>query len=150
LKRDVDRLVESLGHRALQVRVFKLCRSVKDYGVFEELDGTKLVAGLDHPMIVYVELEHFMSVLTADQDYQVRLAEEIELFTESDGISVWRKDRLETVDESRNPRRDFFLASVVRLPASLGVGRYRLKVRVMDMNNQSVDEAIVPIQIGVN
>ena len=60
---------------------------------------------------------------------------------------MWKQPATQIVDESRNKRRDFFVVQLIRLPARLGVGKYRLKVRINDLHGGSIDETTLPIQL---
>jgi hypothetical protein len=149
---DTDALVTDLermlAEHPVAIRGAQLCKRVSGYGVYEPFDSTTFLAGAEHPMIVYVELDHFRSV--PDQNtggFQVRLTQELELFNESDGLAVWRQPAVEILDRSRNRRRDFFVVQLVKLPARLSVGKYVLKVRINDQNGGSVDESSVPLQV---
>lgn len=141
-----DQLSHFLGSQPLTIRQAKLCLSVKGFGVYDELPSPSLQAGRDHRLVVYVELDHFETTPTSGL-FQVKLSQETEVYTEADGLCVWRLPKAEFVDESRNRRRDFFTTQLVRLPPNLGVGRYRLKVRLTDRANNSRDEALIPFQI---
>lgn len=142
----VDQLSHLLGPQPLTIRQAKLCLSVKGFGVYDELPSPSLQAGREHRLVVYVELDHFEAAPTSGL-FQVKLSQETEVYTEADGLCVWRLPKAEFVDESRNRRRDFFTTQLVRLPPNLGVGRYRLKVRLTDLANNSCDEVSIPFQV---
>jgi hypothetical protein len=142
-----DQLNQILGEPALHMKNVRLCRRVSGYGVYETFDSTTFLAGREQPVIVYAELENFHSTLDASNQFQVKLTQEIVLYNESDGLAVWKQPAAQIVDQSRNRRRDFFVVQLIRLPARLTVGKYRLKVRVNDLGGGSIDEATVPIQV---
>ena len=77
----------------------------------------------------------------------MQLTQEVTIFTEHDGLIAWRQAAAEIVDESRNQRRDFFVVQLVKLPARLTVGKYLLKVRIRDVNGQTLDEQTLPLQL---
>lgn len=131
----------------LKIRTLRLCRRVRGFGAYEPLETSSLLAGSDHPMIVYVELEDFRSVPLGADRYQVKLAQEVSLYSEADGLAVWRQPPAEIVDESRNARRDFFVVQQIQLPARLTVGKYLLKVRVTDLHARTLDEEACPLQV---
>lgn len=140
---ELDALFE---HTPLRIRSVRLCQRVRGFGNYDEVDAAKLLAGREHRMIVYVELDNYRSVDHAD-GYEVKLAQELELFNESDGLAVWRQEPVQIVDHCRNIRRDFFVVQLIKLPARLSVGKYRLKVRVTDQHGGSVDETTMPIAV---
>lgn len=131
----------------VQLARLELCQSVSGYGVYEPLEDGTLLAGREHPVVVYVEVDRFRATRIADDRHEVRLSQHIQLYNETGTLVVWEQPEATIVDRSRNRRRDFFLVQLVRLPARLGVGRYTLKVRVKDLADDSVDEAARPIQI---
>ncbi|MCX5660851.1 MAG: hypothetical protein NTW19_14190 [Planctomycetota bacterium] len=69
------------------------------------------------------------------------------VYSEADGLAVWRQSPVEVKDQSFNRRKDFFVVQIVRLPARLSVGKYRLKIRVTDQADASIDESSVPLQV---
>lgn len=142
-----QRLDELLGQQPIDIRRVALCRRVMGYGVYEPFDSNTFLAGRDQKMILYAELDQYRSVLTADDEYEVKLQQEVVLYNEADGLAVWRQEPVQIVDRSRNRRRDFFVVQLIHLPARLGVGKYRLKLRVTDLHGGSIDETTTPIQI---
>ncbi len=149
LERDalVSRLDGLFAEEPIRIERLALCRRVESFGVYEPLDVSAFLAHQRNPMIVYVELDHFRSVPVSDDEYEVRLQQEIVLFNEADGLAVWRDDPVEIVDRSRNRRRDFFVRDLITLPARLGVGKYRLKVRISDVHAGTIDEKTMPIRL---
>ncbi|MEX2671509.1 MAG: hypothetical protein WD294_05295 [Phycisphaeraceae bacterium] len=142
-----EELLEQLQpERNLSIRKAELCTRVNGYGIYEPFQSTTFVAGQQRPAIVYVELDDFQTERNGDGKHVVQLRQEIVLYNASDGLAVWRVDPTDIVDESRNRRRDFFLVQVVKLPASLNVGRYLLKVTITDEIGEAVDEATIPIE----
>lgn len=142
-----EELAEQLrAERHLSIRTAELCTRVDGYGVYEAFNSTTFVAGRERPAIVYIELDDFEAERTAEGGHEVRLRQEIVLYNASDGLAVWRVRPTDIVDESRNRRRDFFLVQVVKLPASLNVGKYLLKVTITDEVGEAVDEATIPIE----
>ena len=132
-----------------KVKTVKLCKQVKGYGVYDEFETYKFRAGVEQPMIVYVELENFKPVRGQDGKYRVRLTEDIMLYHDSIGARdpVWRTKPIAIQDESRNRRRDFFCIYIARLSPFLAIGKYNLKVSVTDEASLMIGEFTVPIQI---
>ncbi|MCC6581336.1 MAG: hypothetical protein IT440_12945 [Phycisphaeraceae bacterium] len=144
-----DQLERIFGQQPIGIRKIALCRSVSGFGSYDPFESESFVAGRELPMVVYVELENFAIVDDGNQ-FRVRLAQEVELYTEADGLRVWSQPQEQISDSSRNRRHDFFTVQLIRLPARLGVGRYRLKIRVTDMASNSFDERTIPISIIAN
>lgn len=142
-----DQLTAILGQAALHMSNIQLCRKVSGFGVYDTFESTTFLAGREQPMIVYAELENFRSTQDSRGQFQVKLTQEIVLYNEADGLAVWKQPVAQIVDRSRNKRRDFFVVQLIRLPARLGVGKYRLKIRVNDVAGGSIDESSVQVQI---
>ena len=141
-----DRIDDLFGDKALVIRQVKLCRRVDGYGVYEPFAGTKFVAKRDRRMVVYLELDNFKTVSTADEGYEVRLTQEIALYNDADGLEVWRLKQETIRDVSRNRRRDFYTVKMIQMPQWLGVGSYRLKVRMTDLNAGTQAESALALQ----
>jgi hypothetical protein len=131
----------------LSIPVAALCSDVKLFGVYEPLEPARFTAGgKDNKAILYFEVANFSSQLNAEKKYETRLKQEAVLYAEA-GLAVWR-DKVDTVvDKSRNRRHDFFIADIVKLPETLPMGRYLLKVTVTDLHVNRVAEATVPVEI---
>lgn len=144
-RKTVDTAVaEAFGRQPVSIAHAELCRSVAGYGVYEPLnegsEADRFLAGQGNRAILYVEVEDFVPKKLDDSQREVRLSQELILYKEHDGLAVWHDGPTEVVDVSRNHRRDFFLVHMVDLPARLGPGRYRLKIRVTDPHGDTVDE----------
>jgi len=132
----------------LSIPTVALCSQVKTFGVYDPIEA-KFPVDHEHPVILYCEIENFSS--TSDPKdpnhlYHTRLSQEVVLYTEQ-GQPVW-SDKTATVDDaSRRQRQDFFLAWLIHLPQSLGIGQYILKVTVTDQQSNRVAEATLPISI---
>ncbi|QDU71746.1 hypothetical protein [Mucisphaera calidilacus] len=147
---DLDLLASDLrGVEDLPVRIRRmaLCRSVTGYGVYSPLSSRKLLAGREHPMIVYLELEGVKPEVDEDGFYTARLVEDIRLYERRGGTLVWRQEPIEVVDRSRNRRRDFFVVQMVRLPSNLTVGEYKLKARVKDTVGGTIAEEMIELTV---
>lgn len=145
-KKIMDRVSSLFDPNPIRITTAEICRRVRGFGVYEPFESRVFLAGREQSVIVYTELEHFQVVPTDGGLSEVKLAQEVVLYNEADGLVVWQQPRVEVVDQSRNRRRDFFVVQMVRLPARLGVGKYVMKVRVRDLHGDSLDEVTVPIQ----
>jgi hypothetical protein len=67
------------------------------------------------------------------------------LYTES-GLPVWQDKTEQSPDFARRRRHDFFVVKKTRLPANITIGRYLLKVTVVDQQANRVAEATIPVQ----
>ncbi|WP_428386294.1 hypothetical protein [Mucisphaera sp.] len=130
----------------VSIQKIELCTSVSGYGVYDTLDSRRLLAGREHPMIVYLELEGFQTEIS-DGWHHTRITQEVRLYERRDGLMVWRQEPVEVVDRSKNRRRDFFMVQLIRLPSNLGVGEYRLKARVKDNIGQTISEDMIDLTV---
>ena len=149
-RKTVDTAVaEAFGRQPVSIAHAELCRSVAGYGVYEPLnegeEADRFLSGQSNRAILYVEVEDFEALKLDDHQREVRLRQELILYKEQDGLAVWQDGPTEVTDVSRNYRRDFFLVHMIDLPARVGPGRYRLKVRVTDPHGDTVDETTLRI-----
>ena len=138
-----DRLREQSD---LSVPTAVLCSKVDGFGRYDPIDPPVFRGPAEHPVVLYCEVDHFTSKLAAGGQWAVKLTWDTALYDEA-GRKVWTGKATEVDDESRNRRRDFFAAKVLRLPGSLGAGRYLLKVSIVDRQAERVAERSVPLQI---
>lgn len=132
-----------------------LCSRVEAFGRYTELGRDGFVAGRPIPMIIYTEAAHFdrapvfgsVGGSSADEVWEVKLGQEVQLYHESDGLLAWRRPEQVTVFRSKSHLNDFFLVDQIELPRTLTVGAYRLKIVLRDLHDQSIDERIIPIRV---
>jgi hypothetical protein len=135
----------------LTIPTLALCTDVKGFGVYEPIEA-RFEAGQEHRVIVYCEVENFVSLLDEQKRWQTKLTQEVVLYTDQGGLEVW-KDKTASrpiIDYSRNRRHDFFIVKMIRLPANLTIGQYLLKVSVVDQQGKPtprVAENTTPIHI---
>ncbi len=107
------------------------CRSVTNYGIYEEMPRDSFVTGQRVQTIVYSEIDNLSSEVGADGMHRTVLGTHLEVLTVN-GETVWQDEQPEIVDRCKRKRRDFFVAQRVTLPATLPAGDYILKVFVED------------------
>lgn len=130
----------------LHLPTVQLCTRVDGFGVYEPIDPARFVAGKEAQAVLYTEVANFASQLNDKGRHETKLTHEAVLYTET-GLPVC-EEKLQTItDLSRNRRTDFFVVRVIKLPASLTIGRYLLKVTVTDLQASRVAEATVPVTI---
>jgi hypothetical protein len=131
----------------LTIPTVALCKSVEGFAKYDPIDPARFAAGAEHKAIVYCEVANFMSNLNDKHQWETRLRQELVLYMES-GVPVWN-DRTDTiVDTARNRRHDFFINKRIVIPGNLAVGRYLLKVSIIDEQANRVAEQTVPIVIA--
>ena len=136
----------------LTLPTLALCRSATQFGVYDAFEPARFTAGRETPVIIYCEVDHFRSSLApADNRWETRLSYEAVLYRDGEHpIAVTNKKPTNIIDRCRNKRRDFFLADRLTIPADLPVGKYLLKVTVIDQSANHVAEKSVPLLIAPN
>ena len=130
----------------LAIPTIALCNRVDRFGVYEAIEPARFPAATAREVIVYCEVDNFASQLNDKKVWETKLSEEIVLYTEN-GMPVM-VDKTNTVqDVSRARRHDFFLARKITLPRTLVIGRYLLKVSIVDQQASRVAEATVPLVV---
>ncbi len=146
----VDDLRLELADRADPIiSTIALCRKVVTFGVFEELDADRFVAGRSVAAIVYSSIRNLRSEQTSDGRYQARLATRLEVLTAA-GQPVWQHEEPEIVDTCRERRTDFFVAQRIVLPPTLVAGDYVLKVMVEDKLAERTNEGLHRFSIAAS
>jgi hypothetical protein len=132
----------------LTIPTLALCSEVRGFGNYTPFDGDPphFSAGMDHPMILYCEVKNFSSQLNDAKMWQTELDQDAVLYTEG-GMSVWSDKTQAVNDSARNRRQDFFIVQRMRLPATLPIGRYLLKVTIQDKQSHHVAESTQPLLI---
>lgn len=131
----------------LRIPAVELCTRVQTFGVYDVMPDEALVANRANRAIVYIEIDNFLSEKTTAGQYRTTLSGELEVLT-SAGQAIWQHQEPSIVDMSRQRRRDFFLAQMITLPASLGPGEYVLKVSIQDELSGKSTQAIHNFAIG--
>ena len=135
----------------LSLPTVALCRSVAQFGVYETFEGARFTAGRETPVIIYCEVDNFVSRLASDSRWETKLTYEAVLYNDSDhAMPLITKKPTAIIDRCRNRRRDFFLADRMTIPDSLPVGKYLLKVTVIDQHANRVAEKSIPLMVAPN
>jgi len=152
LNRKIQPLVEmaerlrSQGQLAIPTVAF--CTQVDSFGVYRPMASSRFSAGRENDLIVYQEAANFTSVQGNDTIWRTRLKQEMVLYTDT-GLAVWpdKSNSATFLDQSRHRRHDFFISRMIRLPSSLAVGKYVLKIILTDEESNRVVEASEPLEI---
>jgi hypothetical protein len=100
----------------LIIPTLSLCTRVEGFGVYEPVEPARFQA-----------------------------MKEVVLYTET-GLPVWQ-DKTENIpDLARNRRHDFFVVKKTKFPGNITIGRYLLKVTIVDQQASRVAEATIPVQ----
>ncbi|MCO5062162.1 MAG: hypothetical protein M9963_09260 [Kiritimatiellae bacterium] len=137
------------AQRKVVVSQLALSPKVSGFGAYDIFPKNEFRLDEMPRILVYTELDHFKSVQEADGQYAVKLVQELSLYKAGgrDRNPVWTEQPVQVVDSVRNPRRDFFLVQVLRLPEKLDAGDYELQVKVSDLADGGSSVARVPVRI---
>jgi hypothetical protein len=144
----VEQMQDLLRRQAdLSICNLQICREVSSFGCFKVMPASYFVTGRSLPVIIYIELENFMSkFLTEKQSYQTLLSMTIEVLAGS-GKVCWRQHYEQIEDLANKQRRDFYLAPQVTLPAGLPEGKLRMKVMIEDLNGNKVAQRMLNLEV---
>jgi hypothetical protein len=117
---------------ALTVPNAALCTSVDGYGKYVPFSHHAFLAHASQQLVVYVEIDDFDTTQNKVGQWVTELAQQLVIYSDRDGIPVWREEWLPVVDTAMNPRNDFYTTQLITLPDGLSVGRYHLKIRLRD------------------
>ncbi len=134
-----------------QFRVPKaeLCTKVRSFGVYTPLPSTTFLAGYPARAIVYTEVAGFTArdLEGSNGLRRVELSQRLSLYSDADGLEVWKVRERSVTETARTPRTDFYLVQEIALPVNLSVGKYTLKLTVSDKNSGALAQASIPITI---
>lgn len=131
----------------LTIPTIALCTKVNGYGSYDAIDPARFAADKDHAVLVYCEVGNFLSNLNDKQLWETHLQWDMTLYTEQ-AIPVWSDKSEQINDQSHVRRRDFFTCKRITIPHTLPIGRYLLKVTILDTQSNHVSEATVPLVIA--
>lgn len=129
----------------LLIPTMALCTRVNGFGNYEPVEPARFIAMKVNPIIVYCEVENFASQLNEKKMWETRLSQEIVLYTET-GLPVWQDKTQNIPDLARSRRHDFFVVKKTQFPANVTIGRYLLKVTIVDQQANRVAESTLPVQ----
>lgn len=144
LQRSAD---EASAGLPLRITDAKLCTRVNGFGDYSELDVNAFLAGRASPVIVYAQVDRFMSRAGAGGRQIVEMSQELNIYHEADGAHCWKRPAQTVTESTRTRRRDFYLTNAIELPSTLTVGKYRLKVTMRDATGGGVAETTIPFSI---
>jgi hypothetical protein len=131
----------------LKLPSIALCTRVGGFGDYSPFERNAFLAGAEQKAIVYLEIADFVSEVNQNNEYVTELSQQLTLYSDRDGIPVWKEDWQPATDVTRNKRQDFFTVQVIKFPKALSVGRYTLKVRVRDEKSKAESESSLPVEI---
>ena len=134
-----------LNHAALTSRV-------SGFGAYDEFKTNDagryaFLAHSSQQTVVYMEIEDFTSELNTNAEWVTELSQQLVIFSDRDGIPVWRQPWQPVVDVTKNRRHDFYIVQVITLPEQLSVGRYQLKISVRDEKSKAEAESSLEFEM---
>jgi hypothetical protein len=149
----IDKLSQALHTQPqLVLPEAALCSRVGGFGDYDEFpvndDGRyRFLAQDGQQAVVYVEVEDFTSERNKKGEWVTELSQQLVIFSDRDGIPVWREDWQLGTDVSKNRREDFFIVQVITLPPQLSVGLYQFKIHVRDKRSGAEAEVTVEFEM---
>lgn len=131
----------------LRLPTAALCTRVGGFGDYSKFEKYVFLAQSQQKAILYLEIADFHSELNPKGEYVTQIAQQLTIYSDSDGIAVWKEDWQTAVDVTKVKRQDFFTVQVITLPKALSVGKFHLKVRVRDEKSQAEAEASIPFEM---
>lgn len=131
----------------LELGTLALCRRVGGFGDYDAFSKNAFLGHAEQQAIVYIEIAGFTSETNAKGEWVTELSQQLVIYSERDGIPVWREDWQSAVDVSKNKRNDFFVVQIITFPKALSVGKYYLKVRVRDEKSRAEAEGSIPFEM---
>lgn len=141
LHRAVDRTPE------LRLPTVAFCWRIGGFGDYDEFDRAAFLAHADKKFILYLEIEGFTSEKNGGGQWVTEISQQLEIYSDRDGIPVWSEPWQNAVDVTSKTRRDFFTTQLIALPPALSVGKYHLKIRVRDEHSGAEAEDSVPFEM---
>lgn len=131
----------------LNIPTIAVCSRVQAFGVYDAM-STTFRAGQDNPLILYCEVQNFASTPNGNGLWETRLKQQVALYMEGQSnFEAW-KDKGDTLtDQCHNRRHDYYVVKKIILPKTLSVGRYILKVSVIDEQAKRIAENTVTINV---
>jgi len=131
-----------------------VCARVRGLGDYDPIEPAVYLRGRPIPLVVYAEARGFASEPYREDGssgegsrWRSRLELSVRLYSEADGVEVWRDSGGGAVMEGRRARSRAHLTALVELPARLSVGAYRLKVELRDRISGASDERLIPVKL---
>ncbi|MFO0893428.1 MAG: hypothetical protein U0574_00550 [Phycisphaerales bacterium] len=143
-----ERLAQELrGEQGLRVPRAEFCTRVAGFGDYDAVADRTFLAHAGARVALYFEVEGYDSQERPGDGWRTDLSVELSILSERDGIPVWRQEWQSVSDKAASRRQDFFVTQIVKMPESLGVGAYVMKVRVRDEHRKALAEKTLPFRM---
>ncbi|MEM7623154.1 MAG: hypothetical protein AAF235_08105 [Planctomycetota bacterium] len=142
-------------HARVEIIRAELCKRAPGFGSYIPLERRTFLAGRTNRVVVYAEVDHFGLRPATESESAVEgdrvaadLKQEMELYLRAgDPNPTWQRTVNWLPRTSRRGFRDLFVATPIELPATLSVGEYDLRVRIVDEVSGAQDETTIPIRL---
>jgi hypothetical protein len=143
-----ESLRKMLGAKAdLSVPKVALCTEITGFGLYKPIEPAEFQARRKNLLLVYIEVENFVSKKTPSGLYRTLLSVRQSLVSQ-DGQELWSKKDENIEDLARRQRRDFYLTiGPIAIPKSLAPGSYILKVEVEDALAGKMNSAVAKFKL---
>lgn len=130
----------------LRIRRLNFCNRIDGFGMIDEFPVFEFNAG--QPLLLYAEIENYMSELTANGQYRSEFAARIEFVRDGETEPiVSRTIQLPGIEDfCATERTDYFQSYELTVP-SLSPGRYRLRLRIRDQLSLQTTATEIPFEI---
>lgn len=140
----LSKAVGKLGEASmLVVRGLEFCTEVSSYGIYTPFKTAEFEP--NQQVLLYAEVENFKCEET-EAGWHTSLRGSYGI-VDSQGRRVAAADFAPTEETCRNPRRDFFIAFLLRLPDRIYPGDYTLKLTVVDRLGEKIAESTIDFAI---
>jgi hypothetical protein len=131
----------------LTIPAAALCTSVGGFSKYEPFSANRFLAHAGQQLVVYVEIDDFKCTQGQTGQWVTELAQQLVIYSDRDGIPVWREEWLPVVDTATKPRQDFYTTQLITLPNALSVGKYQLKIRLRDEQSGAEAEQSIEFEM---
>jgi len=144
----IESLRRMLGAKAdLSETKVALCTEITGFGLYKPIEPAEFQARRKNLLLVYIEVENFVSKKTPSGLYRTLLSVRQSLVSR-DGQELWSKKDENIEDLARRQRRDFYLTiGPIAIPKSLAPGSYILKVEVEDALAGKMNSAVAKFKL---
>jgi hypothetical protein len=133
-----------LGEMApLMVRNLSFCTEVSSFGCYTLFRKNEFLPGQE--VLLYAEIENF-GIESTKKGYHTSMRSSYQIL-DSAGQRIADHAISTTEDHCQNPRRDFFLGSLLRMPTRINPGKYTLQLTIEDLKSQKVGQTSIEFTI---
>jgi hypothetical protein len=120
---------------------------LRGFGLYKPIEPAEFQARRKNLLLVYIEVENFVSKKTPSGLYRTLLSVRQSLVSR-DGQELWSKKDENIEDLARRQRRDFYLTiGPIAIPKSLAPGSYILNVEVEDALAGKMNRAVAKFKL---